>query len=244
MALLHQAHPFVERFLDAVFPPRCGACGAGVEKQGALCAACWGAIHFIAPPFCRRCGWPFEFDLGEGALCGQCLRRAPPYAGLRSVFRYETGSRRQILGLKYYDRTVMTPAFGRWLAQAGREFAGKAELIVPVPLHRRRLLRRGYNQAALLAHALARETGLPALPDGLLRVRHTVPQAELPRRARLSNLRGAFLANPRRADRLRGRTVLLVDDVMTTGATVRACCKALRRAGAKEIYVLTLARTV
>lgn len=244
MALLHRTRPFVDRFIDTVFPPRCGACGAAVEKQGTLCAECWSAISFIAPPLCACCGFPFESELDEGALCGKCIKKAPPYDALRVAFRYEEGSRRQILGMKYYDRTVMVPTFGKWLAQAGKEFTGKADVIMPVPLHPRRLLRRKYNQAGLLAYALAQEVKLPVLPDGLVRKRYTVPQASLPRKERLRNLSGVFEVNPRCREHLQGLNVLLVDDVVTTGATIEACCKALRKAKAEKIYVLALARTV
>ncbi len=243
-SLLHQARPFVDSFIDVVFPPRCGACGAMVEQQGRLCGECWAAIDFISAPFCSCCGLPFDYQLAEDALCGQCIKRTPPYAHMRSVFRYEPGSKRQILGLKYYDRTVMVPAFGKWLAHAGQEFISTAEVIVPVPLHPLRLIRRKYNQAALLAYALAQEIKIPVLPDGLTRIRHTAPQASLSREKRLKNLHGVFKVSERYYNHMQGRRVLLIDDVITTGATVNACCKALKRGGVAEINVLTLARTV
>ena len=232
------------RALDAILPPRCLSCGRPVEHVGALCAACWEGVDFVAPPFCACCGFPFNFDTGPDALCGVCAREAPAFDRARFVMRYSDASKGLVLGFKHHDRTEGAPAFGTWLARAGRELIEDADLLAPVPLHRLRLFARRYNQAALLCRALSDCTGLPAATDLLIRKRHTPPQGRLSAAARRRNVAGAFAVNPARLTALDGRRVLLVDDVMTTGATVSACARALRRGGAAAVDVLVLARVV
>lgn len=233
-----------ENTLNTLFPPRCFTCGEMVSEHGSLCGACWGGVDFISAPLCNRCGVPFEIDVGENEECMPCLQTPPPYASARAVFRYEGDSRRLITGYKYYDRTLATPMFSRWLARAGASQLAASEVVVPVPLHPWRLLMRRYNQSALLAVALGKLAGKPALPDALRRTRHTTPQAGLTREERLANVRDAFAVSPKRATTIAGKRVLLIDDVLTTGATLNACAEALLEAGAQEVHVLVLARTV
>ncbi len=230
--------------LDAVLPPRCLACGATVAVSGALCAACWERIDFLGPPQCSACGLPFDYDQGPGALCGACARARPPYRRGRAVMRYDDLSKALILRFKHGDRTEGVPAFGGWLARAGAELLADADLLAPVPLHWTRLWARRYNQAAMLCHALGRVSGRPVVADLLVRRRRTPSQGLRSRAQRRLNVRGAFQVNPRHAAACRGRSVLLVDDVMTTGATLEACCAALERAGAAAVDVLALARVV
>ena len=233
--------------LDVLLPHQCLKCAEVVGRDGALCAACWSEITFMAPPLCACCGYPFELDFGPGAegdLCGGCLRNPPPFARARAVFRYDDASRPLILGLKHGDKTHGVPAFGAWLARAAGPLAADADLVVPVPLHRWRLFRRRYNQAALLAKAVAGAAGLPCAPDLLARVRATKSQGRMSRSARRANVRGAFALASRQRDRVAGARVLLVDDVLTTGATVEAATRCLLRAGAAAVDVLTLARVV
>lgn len=239
-----KARPLFGVIADTLFPPRCPACAEGVMQQGALCATCWGEMHFIVDPMCRACGLPFEYSVGEGALCGRCMETPPAFTRAISVFRYDDKSRPQILAFKFHDRTQLAPLFGGWLTRTGADFARMCDVIIPVPLHYRRLLARRYNQASLLARILAEKVGKPMLPDTLRRKRATSAQSGLSQKAREDNMRGAFmLPKEKRAD-VKGKTVLLVDDVMTTGATMNACARVLRDAGAKDIYALTLARTV
>ncbi len=231
--------------LDLLLPPRCLGCGARVEDQGALCAACWTGLAFLGPPQCRMCGYPLPHALPEAPLCGACAAEPPAWDRARAAFRYDDGSRRLILGFKHADRTDIAPAFGRWLARAAGDLLDDAPVIAPVPLHRWRLLRRGYNQVALLAHALGRETGLPVVPDLLQRVRATASQQGLSGRARQENVTSrAFRVHPWQRKRPAGRRILLVDDVLTTGATASACARVLHQAGAAGVDVLTLARVV
>jgi len=232
------------RMLDIVLPPRCLKCGATVDAVGALCADCWPAVAFLAPPHCAACGLPFEFDLGPDALCGACAGERPVFARARAAFRYDDGSKDLILRFKHADRTDSAPAFARWMARAGAALLADADLIVPVPLHWLRLFMRRYNQAALLASALGGLSGKPAVNDLLLRRRRTPSQGGLGALGRQRNVAGAFAVDPRRRARLQDKRVLLVDDVLTTGATVSACTSALLRAGAGAVDVLTLARVV
>ncbi|MBX9942454.1 MAG: ComF family protein [Reyranella sp.] len=234
--------------LDAVLPPLCLGCGEIVAVPGALCAGCWPGFSFIAPPQCARCGEPFAEDLGADALCAGCLARPPGFRRARAALAYDTHSRRLVLPFKHGDRTDMARSCGIWMARAGAELLADADLIAPVPLHWRRLLARRYNQALLLARAVARVAppgaAVRLVPDLLRRRRWTDSQAGLRARERHRNVRHAFDLHPRWAGEVVGRSVVLVDDVLTTGATVEACARVLQRGGARHVDVLTLARVV
>jgi ComF family protein len=230
--------------LNALLPPRCLRCGCLVDAPGTLCADCWAGLDFLAPPYCAVCGFPFEFEAQEGALCTACAARPPAFGRARAVFRYDETSRRLILTFKHGDRTDAAPAFARWLLRAGAEVLAEADLLVPVPLHWTRLFQRRYNQAALLAKSVGLATGLPVAPTVLMRRRRTPSQGGLNASARRRNVRGAFALRPAGAPRLKGRNVVLIDDVLTTGATVGECARVLRGAGANAVDVLTLARVV
>jgi ComF family protein len=239
-----KAKPLLAAAVDMLFPAQCAVCHEAVGMHGALCATCWGQIHFITDPMCFKCGLPFEYRIGEKALCASCMAVMPAYTEARAIFRYDENSKGQVLAFKYHDKTQLAPIFGEWLARTYKPYTDKVQFIVPVPLHYWRLLSRRYNQATLLAHTLGRHTGLPVLPDTLKRIRATESQAGLSRRQRIDNMRGAFtVAKPRR-ELLKGKSVLLVDDVMTTGATLDACARTLHDAGVQDVYVLTIARTV
>ena len=238
-AALHNA---ARRAVDIVLPPRCLGCGAMVADPGAVCPSCWGAIDFITAPMCVCCGLPFAYDTGPEAICGDCARQPPLFGRARSVMTYGDASRRFVLAFKHADRTDAAPAWGAWLARAGSDLLAEANLIVPVPLHRRRLIARRYNQSALLAQALGRETGLPVAVDAVMRTRPTPSQGRMNRSERASNVAGAFTVRPRRISAVRGARIVLVDDVMTTGATLTACIRALQAAGAANVDALPLAR--
>ncbi len=227
--------------LDLLLPPHCLRCGAPVAATGALCAACWRAITFLGSPCCACCGLPFAYELGAGALCGACAREHPAYARARAALRYDDESRRLILALKHGDRLNLAPAMGLWMRRAGAILIAEADVIVPVPLHWTRLFARRYNQAAVLAHALVQ--GRPPVgADFLVRRRRTPSQGKKSAAARRRNVASAFAVG-RRAD-IAGKRVLLVDDVLTTGATIEECARVLLRAGAAQVDALTLARTV
>lgn len=251
-AIFESAHPaakFIGRIsralLDLAYPPLCAVCRAPVSQAHALCADCWSAMAFLDGPGCARCGLPFEIDPGPDTLCAACHAEPPAFDRAVSVLRYDDASKKAILALKRADRLDLVPAFGLWLARAGREMLAQADILVPVPLHRRRLWQRRYNQSALMAQRLTRLSGKPADPLLLERIRPTPSQGEMPSaKARRRNVRGAFRVAPGRKDAVKGKTVLVVDDVFTTGATVSACARALKRAGARKVLILTLARVV
>ena len=227
-----------------VLPPSCLSCNAPVGVAGALCADCWIGVSFIGRPCCARCGLPFAIEAAEAALCGTCIRVSPVYDRARAAFLYEGTGRELILAFKMADRSWLAPRLAEWLYRAAAPLLTDADLVVPVPLHRWRLLARRFNQAAVLAGLMARRAGVPAAPDLLLRTRRTPPQTRLSGPERRRNVRGAFQVRRARIPMVAGRRILLVDDVLTTGATASACARALRKAGAARVDVATLARAV
>ena len=230
------------RLLDLALPPVCMACKAPVATPHGLCAACWSRLRSIERPYCERLGIPFGYDLGPGALSAEAIATPPVFDRARAAVLYEDVAREIIQGLKYHDRTELARLVGRMTARAGRDLMGDADVIVPLPLHRRRLWTRKFNQAALIAREVGRISGLPVETMALVRVKATRPQVGLNERERAENVRGAFRVATGRRAAIEGKRVVLVDDVLTTGATVSAATRALRRAGAARVDVLTFAR--
>lgn len=228
--------------VDGVLPPRCLACGEIVGEPDSLCGRCWAAMTFFAPPWCAVCGLPFPHPMGEGAVCAECARERASWDRARAVMRYDKHSRRLVLALKHADRTHLAKALGGWMHRAGGEILDRADFIVPVPLHWTRLFARRYNQAGLLAHAIHAAGGPPVAPDWLVRRRRTPSQGRLGALARARNVRGAFALRPGRS--VAGKRLVIVDDVLTTGATIEECARVLRREGAGFVGVLTLARAL
>ena len=228
--------------LDLLLPPRCPACRAIVDRQGRFCLACWSGLTFITDPRCARCGSPFDIDRGANAACGACLEVPPRYAAARAALAYDGPAKTVLLGFKHGDRQHLAGVMAPQLVRAAGEWLGDGVVLVPVPLHRWRLWKRGFNQAALLAQAAGRRSGTRVAVDALVRVRATTTSRGMGRRKRAANVLGAFrVARP---DRVEGQDIILVDDVLTTGATAEACARMLLRAGAKRVRVLTWARVV
>ncbi len=230
--------------LDLLLPPHCLTCDQPVEVPGQFCPACFEKTNFITAPCCSRCGVPFE-TRGRGGAAGECPTCAadpPPWDRARAALRYDEQAKRLILPFKYGDRVENARALAPMMARAGAALLGEADWLVPVPLHRRRMLSRRYNQAALLARAVGRLAGRPVLLDALRRVKATSPLAELSPARREAELASAIAVRPRRAAALEGARILLIDDVLTSGATARACVAALLGAGATAVDVLAAAR--
>ena len=231
------------RVLDIALPQLCATCREPVHGAG-LCAAFLSKLSFIAPPYCERLGIPFPFDGGPGLLSMEAIADPPVYHRARAAVRYDDISSKLVHALKYGDRLDLAPTMGRWMANAGRELIAGANAIVPVPLHWRRLWARRFNQSALLAEIIAKTAGRPVAHAALKRVKATPQQVGLPKAERAVNVQGAFRVSADGKAEVSGRKLLLVDDVLTSGATVDACARALLRAGAANVDVLVFARVV
>jgi ComF family protein len=233
-AVLHTA-------LDLALPTLCPACREPVEGRG-LCPACWSKLSFITRPYCERLGIPFVYDPGPGILSMEAIASPPAYNRARAAVRFDEISRRLVHALKYGDRLDLAPMMGRWIGNAGREILAGADALVPVPLHWRRLWARRFNQSAMLAAAISGESGVPVAAAALKRVKPTAQQVGLSRTERAANVRGAFRVPEEGKAAVAGRRLVVVDDVLTSGATVDGCARALLRAGAANVDVLIFAR--
>ncbi|WP_374413119.1 double zinc ribbon domain-containing protein [Novosphingobium colocasiae] len=232
-----------EPVIDLVFPPRCPLCGAGVARHGGLCQGCWSGLVIPGTPACATCGRPFGEGIVAEAICAPCMADPPRHDGIAAATLYNETSRKLVLQLKHGRRIALAPLLARLMA-ARLLPLDETWLIVPVPLHRWRLWRRGYNQSAELARELARLTGARLAVDALVRRKPTPTLGGLGAKARRRALSGAIAAHPRRAAMLKGAQVVLVDDVLTSGATSNACVSALKRAGAGKVVISCFARVL
>ena len=236
--------PAANRLLDIVYPPRCISCSGNVHENGGICAKCWGDINFIADPQCNICGFPFDFEASTGSICSGCITHEPSFSKARAVFLYDNASRNMIKSFKYNDRIENRAAYARWMARVGIDMLSEANIIIPVPIHFGKLLLRKYNQAAVLAHELAKISSKPVFSNALIRTKYTQTQAGFLRKERFKNIKGAFKVNPKYFDILKDKKILLIDDVITTGATAEECTNIMLKAKAARVEVLTLAKTL
>ena len=227
--------------LNVIVPPLCLSCRTPVEATDALCAACWRRIDFITAPVCDRLGIPLPYDTGGPTVSAAALAHPPVYDRARAVARFDDRVRHLVHRLKYGDQHDGVALFGRWLRGAAAPLLPETDLIVPVPLNRWRLWQRRFNQAALLAQALGRETGIAVDPVALVRARATPSQVGMTADQRRRNVQGAFRVPPGKRALIAGRNILLIDDVITTGATADACARVLKRAGAERVDVAAIA---
>lgn len=252
--LTHSLRQAGRNILDIILPPQSLLTGAPSHSRE-IESELWSALTFLDEPCCARCGFPFEFDLalsvGEPSLCGACMARPPIYDRARAAFAYDDISRQLVLDFKHGGRMSGLPVFAAHMARAGRHILDEADMIVPVPLHRFRLLKRRYNQSALLARALAQyvssepeDIATIFAPDILQRVKNTKSQGGKSARERYDNLRGAFAVRPAALAHISGKHIVIIDDVVTTGATLNGCAHVLKAAGAARVDALCLARVV
>lgn len=230
--------------IDYVWPPRSLLTDVAVSEPGRIEADAWSSLRFLTEPWCARCGFPFETSDAPGLICGVCLADPPPFAAARAPLVYDEGSRKLVLDLKRGGRRDGLTLFARWMARAGADCLTPGAVLVPVPLHWTRLAERRFNQAAWLAEALSAETGVPVRRTLLVRRARRKSQGEMSASARRRNVAGVFAVPEARKAELSGQSVVLVDDVFTTGATVTSATKTLMKAGAAQVVVLTLARVV
>lgn len=231
----------LRRIADLALPPRCPGCGAVTAEDHQFCAECWSALRFLGPPWCAACAAPFVYDRGDAAVCAPCASRPPRHAGVRAAVAYGDVARTVALRLKYGGRTAFAETIARQLV---RLVPAGAEVLVPVPLHRWRLWSRGFNQAALIAQGIARLSGIASDPLVLKRSRATPSLRGLGGGERQRAVRGAFAIDPERRDAIAGRSVILVDDVYTSGATADACTRILLTEGAARVTILCWARVL
>ncbi len=229
--------------LDVMLPPLCPSCRQPVGAT-ALCATCWSKLSFIAPPYCARLGIPFAYDPGPGVLSMEAIADPPAYGRARAAVRYDEIARTLVHALKYGDRLDLAPTMAGWMARAGHELLRECDALVPVPLHWRRLWARRFNQSAVLAEAIGAQAGVPVTHTAVRRVKATVQQVGLTKAERADNIQGAFRVPDAGKMEVSGRRLVLIDDVLTSGATANACARALLRAGAAQVDILVFARVV
>jgi len=228
-------------FIDIVYPPSCITCGAAIAATEGLCPACWRQVPFITRPYCERYGTPPPVDHGGMSLSPLAVADPPAFDRARAVARYDGVARELVHQLKYSDRVELADPMGRWMVREGAELLSTAQLLVPIPLHRFRLWRRRFNQAAALANEIGRQTGLTIGRETLIRVKATRPQVGLTRKERAANLEKAFSVSPSEMARVAGARIVLIDDVMTTASTGNAAARALLKAGALSVDLLVFA---
>jgi ComF family protein len=242
-AVFNAARLTARHIVDYALPPRCSGCGAVVEDVHRFCLECWQKLTFLGEPCCARCGLPFEYDAGEGAECGKCTAEPPAFDRLRAAVAYGDIARAVALKLKYSGRPAVAETLARFMQRHLADSDPDA-LLVPVPLHRWRIWKRGYNQSALIASALARRTHLRAELALLGRTKATPPLKGMNRRERALAVRGAFRMSDGDKALAKGRAIILIDDVFTSGATANACAAALKRGGAARVDILCWARVL
>ena len=220
-------------------------CDSLIDVMPGLCGKCWGKIDFISKPSCVICNFPFEFDLGNDILCGACTSKKPLFTESRSVFRYNDNSKTLLQDFKYRDKTHLAPYLSLLMYNIAGDILKDADLLIPVPLHKKRLLSRLYNQSSLLCAHLSKLSNIAFEPNGLIKHQNTKPQTGLSKKKRLKNVKNAFKINESKLNQIAGKNIILIDDVITTGATINACTKELLNNGkANKVSVISLARKI
>jgi ComF family protein len=235
---------FFKKIIELLFPNQCLHCSHLIGQEGVFCNDCWKKLQFITDPKCNICCHPFEYKVADNLICGKCLGNKPSYNRVITVFRYNSVIKKIIGDFKSRDTTYLAKKFAKILFNRASSEIAKIDLIVAVPLHKIRLRKRKFNQAILLTKELSKLSKKKFFYDFLLRIKNTTAQAGLKKREREKNLRGAFALNKKYKKIVKGKKILLIDDVMTTGTTLEGCAKILKKAGAKEVIVLVIAKRV
>lgn len=231
------------KFLTVIFPKTCLICNK-IIAGGNFCVEDWNKLYFLQNPACSICFQPFEFKVDDQMTCGKCLQKHPEYFKALAVLNYDETSKTLITKFKYFDQTNLAKYFSELMFKQVKEILPDIDFIAPVPLHKFRIIKRKYNQSALLAKKIAALSNKKILFDLLIRIKNNKPQALLSQKARGTNVKGIFKVKEGYCEGIKGKNILLIDDVITTGATVESCCKALKKSGVKRIYVLTLAKKI
>lgn len=237
---------FLKKIIGLIFPPKCVLCEKIVEDEDTLCLDCWKKIRFIKKPFCDKCSTPFDFNIDDHAVCFACLKNQPLYKKARSAVVYNSHTAKIIFKFKFYDKTHLKRFMAKCMAKAASDILPDIDVLIPIPLHKRRLIYRKYNQSLLLANEIAKLSGKTVIRDFLYKTKHTAPQASLKQADRKSNLRDKFAINPKylaQIEAYKNLNFAIVDDVITTGSTVNECVKVLNGAGIKNVYAISFAKT-
>lgn len=236
----------VKKILEIIFPSHCLSCEEIVNKEALFCNVCWPKLQFISEPKCKICSYPFEFQ-GFELICAKCLTKKPSYDKAISLFRYNDILKKIITSFKYHEQTLIAQKLSKLLISRAKDEIANTDIIIAVPLHVKRLRKRKFNQAILLARTLSKnhdlDRNIKFFPDFLIRTKNTIPQAELHKTEREKNLNGAFAFNEKYQDLIKGKNILLVDDIITTGATLEGCAFILKKHGAKKVIAITIAKT-
>ena len=237
---------FLETIIKLIFPPKCVLCEKIVEQDNTLCEKCWEKIKFIKEPFCDKCSSPLEYKVSDKVICANCIKNKPPYIKLRSAVVYNSFSSKIIFRFKFYDKIYLKKFMAKTMIQSASDIIDKIDVIISVPLHKKRLIFRKYNQSLLLANEIGKITNKKVIYNFLLKNKNTIPQAKLNQKDRIKNLKGKFLINPiylQEIEKYKDLNFVLIDDVITTGSTITECIKTLNNAGIKNVYVITFAKT-
>ena len=236
-----------KKILNLIFPPKCCSCEKIVEDEDTLCTECWEKINFIHKPFCSKCSSPMEFNISDSDICINCMNNEPLYIKLRSAVVYNKFSSRIIFKFKFFDKIYLKRFMAKCMAKASEDIIDDIDIFIPIPLHKKRLIMRKYNQSQILADELSKITKKDTIYDFLYKNSHTTPQAKLKKSERLKNLKNKFSINQKyikNIEEYKNKRFAIVDDVVTTGSTINECVNVLNQAGIKNVYAITFAKTV